>query len=64
MKNKEITVLDQEIHINKDDYFSLTDIAKYKNPDNAFIVVANWMQSVSSRNQVDKGSLCSYRHCV
>ena len=30
MKNKEITVLDQEIHINKDDYFSLTDIAKYK----------------------------------
>ena len=29
MKNKEITVLDQEIHINKNDYFSLTDIAKY-----------------------------------
>lgn len=29
MKNKEITVLDQEIHINKDDYFSLTDIARY-----------------------------------
>ena len=26
MKNKEITVLDQAIHINKDDYFSLTDI--------------------------------------
>lgn len=33
MKNKEITVLDQAIHINKDDYFSLTDIARYKNPD-------------------------------
>ncbi len=26
MKNKEITVLDQEIHINKDDYFSLLRI--------------------------------------
>ena len=48
MKNKEITVLDQEIHINKDDYFSLTDIAKYKNPDNAFIVVANWMRNHST----------------
>ena len=33
MKNKEITVLDQEIHINKDDYFSLTDIARYKNAE-------------------------------
>ncbi len=29
-KNKEITVLEQEIHISKDDYFSLTDIARYK----------------------------------
>ena len=29
--------------INEDAYISLTDIAKYKNPDNAFIVVANWM---------------------
>ena len=25
MKNKEIMVLDQAIHINKDDYFSLTE---------------------------------------
>lgn len=32
MKSKEITVLDQEIHINKNDYFSLTDIARYKIP--------------------------------
>ena len=32
MGNKEITVLDQAIRINKDDYFSLTDIARYKNP--------------------------------
>lgn len=27
---------------------SLTDIAKYKNPDNAFIVVANWMRNHST----------------
>ena len=26
--------------VNEDAYISLTDIAKYKNPDNAFIVVA------------------------
>ena len=26
----------------------LTDIAKYKNPDNAFIVVANWMRNHST----------------
>ena len=31
-----------------DDYISLTDIAKYKNPDNAFIVVANWMRNHST----------------
>lgn len=30
MKGKEITVFDQSIHINQNDYFSLTDIAKYK----------------------------------
>ena len=30
--------------VNEDAYISLTDIAKYKNPDNAFIVVANWMR--------------------
>ena len=28
MKNKEITVLEKEIHINKNDYFSLTDMGK------------------------------------
>ena len=27
--------------VNEDAYISLTDIAKYKNSDNAFIVVAN-----------------------
>ncbi len=44
MKNKEITVLEKEIHINKDDYFSLTDIAKYKNPDAPADVVKNWLR--------------------
>ena len=27
-----------------DDYISLTDIAKYKNPDEPFIVINNWMR--------------------
>ena len=44
MKNKEITVLDQAIHINKDDYFSLTDIARYKNLDAPADVVKNWLR--------------------
>lgn len=44
MKNKEITVLEQEIHINKDDYFSLTDIAKYKNAEAPADVVKNWLR--------------------
>lgn len=41
MGNKEITVLDQAIRINKDDYFSLTDIARYKNADAPADVVKN-----------------------
>ena len=44
MKNKEITVLEQEIHISKDDYFSLTDIARYKNPEDPADVVKNWLR--------------------
>ena len=31
--------------VNEEAYISLTDIAKYKNPDNAFIIVANWMRN-------------------
>ena len=34
--------------VNKDAYSSLTDIAKYKDLDNAFIVVANWMRNYST----------------
>lgn len=48
MKNKKIIVLDQEIHINKDDYFSLTDIAKYKNPDDPRFVIQNWMRRIDT----------------
>ena len=29
-------------------YISLTDIAKYKNPENAFIIIANWMRNRST----------------
>lgn len=46
MKNKEITVLNQAIHINKDDYFSLTDIARYKNSEDPRFVIQNWMRRI------------------
>ena len=48
MKNKEITVLDQAIHINKDDYFSLTDIARYKNSEEPRFVIQNWMRRIDT----------------
>ena len=44
MKNKEITVFEQSIHLNKDDYFSLTDIARYKNAEAPADVVKNWLR--------------------
>ncbi len=37
----EITVISD---INTDDYISLTDIARYKNPEEPNIVIANWMR--------------------
>lgn len=46
MGNKEITVLDQAIRINKDDYFSLTDIARYKNPEDPRFAIQNWMRRI------------------
>ena len=48
MKSKEITALDQEIHINKNDYFSLTDIAKYKNAEDPRFVIQNWMRRIDT----------------
>jgi len=40
-KGTEITVISKN---NEEDYISLTDIAKYKNRDDAFIVINNWMR--------------------
>ncbi|HIT84534.1 MAG TPA: KilA-N domain-containing protein [Candidatus Ornithomonoglobus intestinigallinarum] len=53
MKNAKINANGTEIRVmgdvvNESAYISLTDIAKYKNHDNAFIVVANWMRSYST----------------
>ena len=50
MKNMKIDANGTEIRdvVNEDAYISLTDIAKYKNLDNAFIVVAKWMRNHST----------------
>lgn len=53
MKNMKIDANGTEIRVmgdvvNEEAYISLTDIAKYKNQDNAFIVVANWMRNHST----------------
>ena len=53
LKNMKIDANGTEIRVmgdvvNEDAYISLTDIAKYKNSDNAFIVVANWMRNHST----------------
>ena len=53
MKNKTIEANGTEIRvigdiINEEAYISLTDIAKYKNRENAFIVIANWMRNYST----------------
>ena len=53
MRNMKIDANGTEIRVmgdvvSEDAYISLTDIAKYKNPDNAFIVVANWMRNHST----------------
>ena len=48
MKNKGIIVLNQEIHINKDDYFSLTDIARYKNSEAPRFAIQNWIPRIDT----------------
>ena len=53
MKNKTIEADGTEIRVigdivNEEAYISLTDIAKYKNRENAFIVIANWMRNYST----------------
>ena len=49
-KGTEITVLTKGIGDNDNDFISLTDIAKYKNADDAFIVINNWMRA---RNTIE-----------
>lgn len=46
--DKKIKVLGTEVGINfhkKEDYISLTDIARYKNPDHPADVIKNWTRS-------------------
>ena len=43
-----IKVLDQSIGINKDDYISLTDIAKYKDEKEANEIIRNWLRNRNS----------------
>ncbi len=46
--NKEIIVLTETVRVQqvrKDDFISLTDIAKYKNPDDPRFVIQNWMRT-------------------
>jgi hypothetical protein len=45
-----ITVLEQIIGINKDDYISLTDIAKYKEDSEANEIIRNWLRN---RNTIE-----------
>lgn len=40
--------MNQGIHINRDDYFSLTDIAGYKNPGDPRFVIQNWMRRIDT----------------
>jgi len=45
-----ITVLKQSVSINKDDYISLTDIAKYKDDSEANDIIRNWLRN---RNTIE-----------
>ncbi len=47
-KNTEITVLKDSVRVQKirnEDYISLTDIAKHKNPDDPRFIIQNWMRT-------------------
>jgi len=55
-KDTEITVISKG---NDDDYISLTDIAKYKNKSDAFIVINNWMRN---RNTIEYLGLWEQLH--
>lgn len=44
MNSKELKVLEEVIRISKNDYISLTDIAKYKNKEEPKEVIHNWLR--------------------
>ncbi len=44
LEMKNIKINDQNINI-KDDYISLTDMAKYKDPDLTGVIIANWIST-------------------
>ncbi len=51
MKNRTISVKGREIVISRkeqEDYISLTDIARYKNPDEPIDVIKNWLRNRST----------------
>lgn len=53
MKNNVINANGTDVRIygdivDENAYICITDIAKYKNKENAFIVVANWMRNRST----------------
>lgn len=52
-KNKEITVLKETVRvqrIERDDYISITDIARYQEPERTDHVIQNWMRN---RNTIE-----------
>lgn len=51
MKKDKVTVKDTEITLftrEKEEYISLTDIARYKNSNEPIDVIKNWMRSKST----------------
>ncbi len=36
------------MNVRKDEYISLTDVAKVKNPDNPRFVIQNWMRTIDT----------------
>ena len=59
MKNKKMDVQGKEIAViaqNNDDYISLTDIARYKDPDRTDYIIQNWIRSRTTIESV------SYTH--
>ncbi|MFO7832363.1 MAG: KilA-N domain-containing protein, partial [Desulfuromonadaceae bacterium] len=50
-KNTQITVLHETVRVQKiakEDFISLTDIARYKSPDAPADVIKNWLRSRST----------------